>query len=368
MSRNFLNRFQTSVDILSSSTTPPDIGNFTSRANFNKRVNWNNGIGLTTVGTNGESSYYGTYDQNGNVFEWNEFGILRGGSFSSSNLFLNKLGRLDSSNLSVRRAISLGRSDVGFRIIKIDTTKPADFVYVGDINNQNDVTNYGRVSYFYNISKYTITNCDYIDFLNSVANYDQYGLYNEKMSSDKSGGIVREGSSGNYFYYSKQNMSNKPVVFVSWFNAARYVNWIENNKPEGDQISSTTENGSYTLNGTISGDTVPRNKINPILGISAKYFLPTENEWYKAAYYDPNKFQNNLFGYWNYATKSDTSPVSVTSDEAGNGPFVENAPLDSCLYTYAIKSWTSRCVKILPSSYYYYQFLNQFDLDDNFVP
>ena len=35
-------------------------------------------------------------------------------------------------------------------------------------------------------------------------------------------------------------------------------------------------------------------------------YIPSENEWYKAAYYDPNKGGAGVGGYWLQATKSDT--------------------------------------------------------------
>jgi sulfatase modifying factor 1 len=44
----------------------------------------------------------------------------------------------------------------------------------------------------------------------------------------------------------------------------------------------------------------------------AKYFLPSYNEWYKAAYYDPNKSGPGGGGYWDYATGSDTDPTATT--------------------------------------------------------
>ena len=45
----------------------------------------------------------------------------------------------------------------------------------------------------------------------------------------------------------------------------------------------------------------------------AKYFLPSEDEWYKAAYYDPNKGGAGVGGYWDYATGSDSAPTAVAS-------------------------------------------------------
>jgi len=114
-----------------------------------------------------------------------------------------------------------------------------------------------------------ITNNDYVEFLNAIAQTDTYGVYDSKMDiiptptpvpggpiiSPKAqrGGIIRTGVSGSYAYSVKNNMGNKPVIFVSWFSAARYCNWLHNGKPSGIQDVSTTEDGAYALFGSNSG-------------------------------------------------------------------------------------------------------------------
>jgi hypothetical protein len=55
---------------------------------------------------------------------------------------------------------------------------------------------YGAVSYSYQISKYEVTNTQYAEFLNAVAVGFNYGLYNPQMSSSPYGGIVQDGSEG----------------------------------------------------------------------------------------------------------------------------------------------------------------------------
>ena len=75
---------------------------------------------------------------------------------------------------------------------------------------------------------------------------------------------------------------NKPITFVSWFDAARFCNWLHNGQPSGAQNAATTEDGAYTLNGATSGVAISKNA-------TAKVWIPSENEWYKAAYYDPTK-------------------------------------------------------------------------------
>jgi formylglycine-generating enzyme required for sulfatase activity len=111
-----------------------------------------------------------------------------------------------------------------------------------------------------------VTNAQYAEFLNAKASTDSHGLYNSSMSSY---GITRNGSSGSYTYAVTSGMENRPVVYVSWFDAARFSNWLSNG-----QGNSDTEIGSYNLNGASSG------LILPIA--DAKIRLPSEDEWYKA--------------------------------------------------------------------------------------
>jgi formylglycine-generating enzyme required for sulfatase activity len=100
-------------------------------------------------------------------------------------------------------------------------------------------------------------------------------------------------------------MGDKPVNYVSWFDAARVSNWYQN----GATSSSSTETGAYTLNGATSGSA-------PAVNPGATFYIPTEDQWYKAAYYKGN---GTNAGYWDYATQSDTAPTAVTADTTGIG-------------------------------------------------
>ena len=135
---------------------------------------------------------------------------------------------------------------------------------------------YGQVAYSFDISRRQVTNAQYACFLNAVAEEDPNELYNPHMSGED-GGIVRRGSSGRYEYMVKRAKSANPVSHVSFLDALRFCNWLHNGRPVGKQDSSSTEDGAYTIEGPVVG---PRKA-------GAKYSLPSENEWYKAAYYDP---------------------------------------------------------------------------------
>ena len=109
------------------------------------------------------------------------------------------------------------------------------------------------MAYNYNIDKYDVTVGQYTDFLNSVAATDTYGLYNTSMATDLNiAGISRSGSSGSYTYSVIGSSANLPITYVSWGDAARFANWLQNGQPSGAEGPGTTETGAYTLNGAIT--------------------------------------------------------------------------------------------------------------------
>jgi formylglycine-generating enzyme required for sulfatase activity len=194
-----------------------------------------------------------------------------------------------------------------------------DTVPVGNPGNTADNTGYGAVDYAYNIGKYEVTAGQYTEFLNAVADTDTYGLYNANMWSQAQGcKIQRSGSSGNYTYTVAADRANRPVNYMSWGDAARFANWLTNGQPTGAQGLTTTEDGSYYLNGAVTRAALMAvTRTMPTQGSS--YFIPTENEWYKAAYYDPDKGGVGVPGYWDYATGTDTVPGNtLASPDPGN--------------------------------------------------
>ena len=185
-------------------------------------------------------------------------------------------------------------------------TLTMDWVTVGDAGNVADNTGYGAVSYTYRLGKYEVINNQYCGFLNAVAAADTYDLYNTNMASgyEDTGGIIRNGSSGSYTYAVRTGRGNNPVNYVNWYNSLRFTNWLHNGQPTGQQNDLTTENGAYDMDGDLT-----THKSNALV------WLPTEDEWYKAAYYKGGGINA---GYWDYATRSNTCPVREGPPGGGN--------------------------------------------------
>ena len=390
-------------------TTPDNtkVGNFYADGDLSNGYNDNDGFAvtgsaiydenqnyLTDVGAYTFSpSYYGTFDQGGNVFEWNETVIsgaervLRGGSWGHdvntlmalsrtfytptnennssgfrvaevpepSTAVLAALGVLGLIALRRRHATRCGfatksssskgqlmkqfllplclfcaTSLVAVRRVSAITIET---VPIGDIGNPNDpsdgdayetreIEHFGAVPYAYNIGKYEVTIGQYTAFLNAVAATDTYALYNTSMATDLNiAGIARSGVSGSYSY-SVIGSANRPIAYISWADAARFCNWLSNGQrglagPAVPQNAASTEDGSYTLNyaaTTGAWYSVTRNA-------GATWVIPTENEWYKAAYYQPVAKGGDSDNYWAYPTQTNSVP---NSDQPPGDPSIQS--------------------------------------------
>jgi formylglycine-generating enzyme required for sulfatase activity len=183
------------------------------------------------------------------------------------------------------------------------------FVTVGNPGNAADpLTGYGAVPYTYQMGKYDVTTAQYCQFLNAVATTDTYGLYNSDMTVYSTIKITQSGSSGSYSYSvtgSDPQAANCPVFSVTWGDAARFCTWLQN----GQKGPGTTETGAYTLNGAVTDAALMAITRNA----GATYFIPSENEWYKAAYYNAS-----TASYWLYPTQSNTQPSNVLSATGTN--------------------------------------------------
>jgi formylglycine-generating enzyme required for sulfatase activity len=207
---------------------------------------------------------------------------------------------------------------------------PPLWVTVGNPGNAGDTevmwdgsTGYGTVGYTYKIGKFEVTGRQYCAFLNAVAKADPYGLYDEKMwpapNYDWYGcRIQRIVAFGGYAYSVAEDWADRPVNYVSWGDAARFCNWLTNGQPNGiltgdpSQDAGLTEDGSYFLNGALSRADLVAITRKP----NARYAIPTEDEWYKAAYHKNDGVTGH---YWDYPMGTDATPSNdVVDPDPGN--------------------------------------------------
>lgn len=162
-----------------------------------------------------------------------------------------------------------------------------EFVIIGNPNNTSDATGTpnpaGSVGYEYGISKYEVSE-DMIHKFNASQSL--------KITMDQRG-------------------LNKPATHVNWNEAARFVNWlnISQGKFPAYKFVSNSINANITLWTDL--DKLDYDPINPYRSKRATYALPTCDEWYKAAYYDPIA---NL--YYDFPSGDDSIPHPVQNGTA----------------------------------------------------
>ena len=175
------------------------------------------------------------------------------------------------------------------------------FVRVSGANNRPDRNGVGCVPHEYEIARCAISNADWCEFLNAAGERAvKLGLWHKDMATGVLGGIDRVLTSGEtpLLHFSvKPGWAKKPVTYITYTGVMRYCNWL---------MTGDTEKGAYDLS------VAPPRRLE-----DATYFLPTDDEWYKAAYYDCSIVR--LFGlsdwligkggYWKYPTRSNEIPL-----------------------------------------------------------
>jgi formylglycine-generating enzyme len=156
-----------------------------------------------------------------------------------------------------------------------------EFVDIGNPGNSADNTGKGSVLYSYRISKFEISE----DMVNKANNLAGLGITHSNHGA------------------------NKPVDAVTWYEAARFVNWL--NTSSG-AVTAYKFDGGGNFQLWEPGDS-GYNSNNLFRNSLARFYLPSDDEWYKAGYYDQS---SNT--YFDYPTGSDSAPASVASGALPN--------------------------------------------------
>ena len=172
--------------------------------------------------------------------------------------------------------------------------KAQEFILIGDPDNPTDEkTGFGTVKDSFEMGKYQITAKIYADFLNSVAVIgDPHQLFDERMATDPQVAVLERTitQQGYYHYQAIGGREDCPVTYVDILCCLRFCNFMEHDSPPFIQGETTqeacdaiTETGAYTIKQfkKTNGQT----SIRIISNLEHQFFLPTEDQWYKAAYY-----------------------------------------------------------------------------------
>ena len=155
-----------------------------------------------------------------------------------------------------------------------------DFVDIGNAGNAADTTTYGAVAYSYRAGT-------------------------REISQDA---IDKATASGMTDVTAGPWTGDQPAASLNWYEAAAFVNFLNTSSGKTAAYDLTWNGTAWSMAlwsseqaWTAGGTNLYRNK-------NAYYFLPSENEWYKAAFYNPAGS-----AYFPYPTGSSTAPLPVTS-------------------------------------------------------
>jgi formylglycine-generating enzyme required for sulfatase activity len=262
--------------------------------------------------------------QFGNVSEWSESRsddarLILGGS-----VFMSAAGARSTSDAELP---DHELATIGIRLAKLPRTAtraadpgPPKWVKVGDPGNAGDENGRGAVGYVFEIARTEVTNAEYAEFLNATARVDRYGLYRNDMGTGIGGGIDRLGPSGAFRYVTKPGWGERSVNYLTWFALARMANWYHYGRPRtGRSEAGTTEgDGATGAYDTRAFDRTAFDRSMLHRNPGARYFIPTDDEWVKAAY------QGADGRFWKYPFQSDISEPgssnSISGERMGEGP------------------------------------------------
>jgi sulfatase modifying factor 1 len=153
-----------------------------------------------------------------------------------------------------------------------------DFAEVFHTNNAADVTGYGAVPYAFRMGTHEIS-------------------YND---------IIRATASGMAHVTAGPWTGDLSAASISWYEAAAFVNWLNTSAGKQAAYNLSWDGATWNMSLWDTADAWQLGGENLYRHKDAFYFLPSENEWYKAAYY--NGIASN---YFLYPTGSDDAPSPV---------------------------------------------------------
>lgn len=186
----------------------------------------------------------------------------------------------------------------------------------------------GGVRYRYGIGQLEVTVAQWVDFLNTVdpAGRNRHRLYSTNESSSawpKFGQIdyAARAAKGRHYSVASPEWADKPYGFANFLRAVRFVNSLYNGRILTKQASAEGAFHYVTYRVRLSRQT-ERGMYDMRIRATTRshrtgFVLPSQDEWIKAAYYDPNG--GGKYSYWKYPTNpgvfedgTETAPKSST--------------------------------------------------------
>ena len=183
----------------------------------------------------------------------------------------------------------------------------------------------GAVGYEFGIGEFEVTVSQYVTFLNTVdrEGKNQHDLYIDHMSPTvwpKYGSIsyAADAGAGEHYSVAYPEWADKPLNFGNFHRGARFVNSLTNGTVLSKQAESSGGFSYVTYTVRLSPKTeqgmYDMTQETPTRTAAKGFVLPSNDEWVKAAYFDPKG--SDTESYWAYPTGPFNPPNPSLLDPA----------------------------------------------------
>ncbi|PHQ79594.1 MAG: hypothetical protein COB69_07640, partial [Phycisphaera sp.] len=183
--------------------------------------------------------------------------------------------------------------DYGFNFTTIGAVGNAAYNGFDGLGN---ITGRGSVGYEYRIAKNELRTSQFVDFMTVLGGINpDFVIFNQPLEWGASGRFQPDGSIK--FHLISQEAGDWPVSGFSWRLGAMYANWLHNDRAP---TLAAVSNGAYDIETFIRNPNGPGFLDQTTRNPDAKYWIPSLDEWLKAAHYDPNKNGPDDGGWWQF--------------------------------------------------------------------
>lgn len=213
-------------------------------------------------------------------------------------------------------------------------TAPGNSPYTGP-SAGGVATGRGSVAAPYRVSRLEVSTAQWLEFANAM------GALAEpfRIGDGPVGGYELDpayaGPGRRYRLASVPDAGRLPVYGISWLNAARYCNWLHNDK--APTLAALTT-GAYDT--TTFGTTPGGGRTDALTRLpGARFFIPSLDEWMKAVYFDPAS------AGWRSQPNNTSTPLTpglIGTPGAQTNAGLANAPASSLVlggYAATLSPW-----------------------------
>ncbi|MBX3386790.1 MAG: SUMF1/EgtB/PvdO family nonheme iron enzyme [Phycisphaeraceae bacterium] len=189
--------------------------------------------------------------------------------------------------------------DHGIEFVTIGA--PGNAPWMGDGTPQDRAIGRGAVNYEYRIGRFEVTTAQWVEFYNAAFDRPADDRIPHLIPPDHWGAVGTAPTvPGGQRWRVPDGNEYRAVGDISWRMAAIYCNWLHNDKATNREafLSGAYDVSTFGIDDNGFTDQAARSP-------GAKYFIPTWDEWLKAAHYDPNRHGQDQGGWWTWSNATD---------------------------------------------------------------